>query len=104
VLVLPAAAVQLLQFVLAQMAGGNAVTLLPVHAELTTQEAADLLGVSRPYLVKQLERHVLPYRTVGTHRRVLLSDLLAYQQKVRRQQNQALQDLADESQDMDLGT
>ena len=70
---IPSSALQLLGALLTEFAKGNAVTMLPVHAELTTQQASDLLGVSRPFLVEQLEKGELPFRKVGTHRRVVLT-------------------------------
>jgi excisionase family DNA binding protein len=70
---LPDAAVRALVRVLCHRADGDAVTVLPVHAELTTQETADFSSVSRPHVVKFLETGALPFRKVGTHRRVLLS-------------------------------
>ena len=98
---IPEAAFRLLNGILAEMAKGNAVTLIPVHAELTTQEAADLLKVSRPFLVEQLEKGVIPHRKVGTHRRILFSDLMNYKHTTERRRNEALDELS--ALDQELG-
>ena len=101
--VLPAAAVQILVEALAVMAEGNAVALTAIHSELTTQQAADFLGVSRPFLVKVLDQGQLPHRKVGTHRRVLLRDLLTYKNQMEQKRVDTLDELTEQAQELDMG-
>ena len=103
VIELPASAVQLLVRILSEMAAGNAVTLMPVHAELTTQQAADLLNVSRPFIVKLVQAGTIPYRKVGTHRRILLSDLMRYKRQSETERAKALEALAAQGQELKMG-
>jgi excisionase family DNA binding protein len=100
---LPASAAQLLITVLEEMSEGHPVTVIPTGTELSTQEAARLLNVSRPYLVGVLERGDLPFRKVGTHRRVRLSDLLLYKRRDEAQRRQALDALTVQAQELDMG-
>jgi excisionase family DNA binding protein len=102
-LVLPKAATRLLAYLLSEMAQGNAVTLIPVHAELTTQEAADYLGVSRPFLIAMLEAKTLPFYKVGTHRRIRFTDLKAFKENRNRDRDAAMQELADQAQELEMG-
>ena len=99
---LPDEAVELLRTILAHMAEGSAVQLVPVHAELTTQQAADLLAVSRPFLVRLLEERVIPHRKVGAHRRVLASDLLAYKQHQDAERRSAARALTEEAESLGI--
>ncbi len=100
---IPQEAFELLLEVLGQMANGNAVTVVPVHAELTTQQAAELLNVSRPFLIGLLDSGKIPFRLVGAHRRVRLADLAAYQEADERQRHAVLDELTNDAQKHGLG-
>ena len=100
---LPVAAFRLLSDILNEMAKGNAVTFIPVHAELTTQQAADFLNVSRPYLIDLLEQSKIPFHKVGTHRRVLFKDVMEYKKAIDKLRLETLESLAEIDQELGLG-
>jgi len=100
---LPAAAAPLIAQILAQLARGHAVTVIPVHSELTTQEAADLLGVSRPHLVQMLKAKKIPHRKVGAHRRIRFCDLKDFKMTEDVARQKALDALAAQAQELDQG-
>src|SRR5262245_20161693 len=102
-LVLPSAATRLIHHMLTEMAQGNAVTLIPIHAELTTQEAADFLNVSRPYLIRLLEQKKMPFHMVGTHRRIRLEDLMNFKEEFERTRREAMDELAKQAQELGMG-
>jgi excisionase family DNA binding protein len=99
----PETAFRLFLEILNQMAQGNAVTLVPTHHELTTQQAADLLRVSRPYFVKLLETGAIPHHRVGSRRRVKFEHLMAYMESVKGESREALAELAAQAQELGMG-
>ena len=100
---LPTSALRLLVDVLSELAEGNAVKVVPIHAELTTQEAADMLNVSRPHLVKLLESGALAFHKTGKHRRIRFADLMAFKTEQDRASTQAMEALAKQAQELQLG-
>lgn len=100
---LPISVVTLLNRILAEMADGNAVTLVPVHAELTTSQAANLLNISRPHLIKLLESGVITFTKVGSHRRVRAEDVLRYREERLAKRREALEELTAEAEHLGLG-
>lgn len=99
---LPEALLRVLQLAARELARGNAVAVVPVHKDLTTQEAADILNVSRPYLIKLLEQGDIPHVKTGTHRRIRLSDVLAYKRVRDAERRRALTRLTQMGQEMGL--
>ena len=100
---IPMAAIKVLNEVLNQMAQGNAFALMPVGYMLTTQQAADLMNVSRPYLVKLLEGGEIPFTKAGRHRRVKHEDLVAYMQQVDLDSRKAVEALTKQGQELKMG-
>ena len=92
----PSELFDVLEIVVDALSRGMGVTVQPANAELTTQQAADLIGIARPTLVRRLEAGEIPFHTVGRHRRVYLTDLLEYDEKARRDRRKALANLARE--------
>lgn len=102
-LTVPVKAIHMLADILNQMAMGNAISIIPIHAELTTQQAADMLNVSRPFLInKILDEGKLPFHTSGSRRKIYFKDLMQYKQKQKEESKKILAELAQMSQDADM--
>lgn len=102
-LTIPTKALQLLAVILDSMAQGKNVSLVASDSEIGTQQAADLLQVSRPHLVKLLEEGLIPFRKVGTHRRLLFCDILSYEEGQKKRREDQLRFLAQQAQELNLG-
>jgi excisionase family DNA binding protein len=101
-LVVPRSAVELLSRVLAHMAAGRGVSVMPAHAELTTQQAAAMLNVSRPFLIGLLDAGEIEYRRIGKHRRVQAASVLAYLRKDDHARREAADELSSMTQELGL--
>jgi excisionase family DNA binding protein len=99
---LPEGTLELIASLLQEVSQGRRVRIVSTDAELTTQEAADMLNVSRPYLVKLLRQNQIPYRSVGSRRRILLNDLLAYKERASAVRLAGVDALVEESQRLGL--
>lgn len=99
----PTSVLRLFLDILTEIGRGNAVSVIPIHAELTTQEAADVLSVSRPFLVQLLEKGEIPFHKIGTHRRVRYQDVLDYKQRIDDARSRALDALTEQAQDLGMG-
>ena len=100
---LPAGAVTLLLDILDAMASGRGVTLIPEDAELTTVQAADMLHVSRPFLIKLLDEGKIPYRKVGKHRRIRGEDVMNFKRAIDQEREAVLDQLVADAQEQDMG-
>jgi len=85
------------------MAAGRGVTIIPQNAELTTVQAAEILNVSRPFLIKLLESKKIPYRTVGKHRRVRMEEVMTFKAQIDHEREKALDDLVADAQEQKMG-
>lgn len=103
VIELPTVALRLLGEILSELALGNTVKVVPIHAELTTQEGADMLNVSRPHLVKLLDEGALPHTKTGRHRRIKFNDLMAYKEQRDQASYAAMDDLTAQAQELGMG-
>ena len=99
----PMTAMRLLTEALRQIAMGKAAVVLPLDAEISTQQAADILNVSRPYLVNLLEENEIPFRRVGARRRVRLLDVLNYKRRIDEERMKVLDELAAQAQELNMG-
>jgi len=100
---LPESALEALRVVIEAMADGRSITLVPDDKELTSQEAADILHVSRPHLIKLLDRGELPFHLVGTHRRIKMEDVLVYRDRRAAERDAALRELTRLSEELPGG-
>jgi|ERR1700754_2583710 len=103
ILRLPGKAINLLSTIISNMAAGKSMAIILSDATIGTQEAADFLEVSRPHVVRLLEKGEIPFSKAGTHRRIKINDLVAYQKKMKATRRKQLSFLARQAQELNLG-
>lgn len=102
-LTIPKKALTFLTAIIQNMAEGKTISIVPSNSELSTQQAADMINVSRPHLIKLLESKLIPFKKVGSHRRILLMDIMEYQDQLAKQREDQLDFLSNQAQDLNLG-
>lgn len=100
---IPKKALTLLSAIIQNMAEGKTISIVPSNSEVSTQQAADMLNVSRPHLVKLLETKKIPFKKVGSHRRILLQDIMEYKERLDKKRESQLDFLSNQAQDLKLG-
>lgn len=100
---IPKKALSLLMTILSNMSEGKSITIIPTDSEVSTQQGADMLNVSRPHLIKLLENNTIPFKKVGSHRRILLRDLVTYEKSLQRTREEKLKLLSTQAQELNLG-
>ena len=103
VIEIPIEALSFLKDVLAIMAEGNDLMIIESDSEMSTQDAANILNISRPYLVKLLESGQIPFKKTGTHRRVLVKDIIEFKSQLKKDRRKSLNLLAKQAQALNLG-
>ncbi len=102
-IIIPKKALSLLITILSNMSEGKSISIIPTDSELSTQQAADLLNVSRPHLVKLLESNTIPFKKVGSHRRIYIKDLIKYDKILQKNREEKLNFLSTQAQELNLG-
>jgi len=100
---IPKKAMSLLSTIIQNMAEGKSISIVPSNSEMSTQQAADMLNVSRPHLIKLLDAKKIPFKKVGSHRRIFLKDILEYKKQLAKQREAQLDFLSDQAQKLNLG-
>jgi excisionase family DNA binding protein len=103
IITIPKKALLFLATILQNMAEGKSISIIPSDSEVSTQQAADMLNISRPHLIKLLETKLIPFKKVGSHRRILLQDVISYEENLKRAREKQLDFLANQAQLLNLG-